>query len=303
MSISLRRTLVPASFLLVLGAVATSRAVWTQDPAAVDLVIEPLSGPVSVLYGRGGNIGFSNGPDGMLVVDSQFGWLAPKIEAALLERQKESPSFLINTHMHSDHTGGNAILGRYGTIVAHTNTRGRLIDEQSAAGGELSDEAKAGLPMVTFDENLSIHFNGEEVKLIHLQASHTDTDVAVWFTGSNVLHLGDTFFAGAFPFVDLARGGNVQGLIASLSRVMDLIDDETKIIPGHGKVAGTAELGVYIEVLIECSGRVSEALAAGKTLEQMVEMELLGDYAPEWGAGYINAEQFLNALVGSVEAR
>ena len=299
MSSSLRRFLAPASFLLVLGTVATSSSLWRQDAAAVDLGIEPVNGPVSVLYGRGGNIGFSNGPDGMLVIDSQFDWLAPKIEAALKERQADGPSFLVNTHVHGDHTGGNAILGQYGSIVAHTNTRGRLISE----AGELSEVQRAGLPVITFDEGMSIHFNGEEVKLIHLATSHTDTDVAVWFTGSNVLHLGDTFFAGAFPFVDVGRGGNVSGLIDSLNRIVELIDEDTKIIPGHGRVCGPAELATYMDMLVECRSRVAEALAAGKTLPEMVEMELLGDYAPEWGAGFINAEQFLNALVASAEAR
>ena len=303
MSLSLRCFIAPASFLLLLGAVATSSSVWKQDPAAVDLGIEPVHGPVSVLYGRGGNIGFSNGPDGMLVIDSQFDWLAPKIEAALLERQKEGPSFLINTHVHGDHTGGNAILGKYGSIVAHTNTRGRLITERGGASGELNDAAKAALPVITFDESMSIHFNGKEVKLIHLATSHTDTDVAVWFAGSNVLHLGDTFFAGAFPFVDVERGGNVSGLIDSLNRVMEMINSDTKIIPGHGRVGGLAELGTYLEMLIECQGRVAEALASGKSLEQMIEMQLLGDYAPEWGAGFINADQFLSALVSSAGGR
>jgi len=303
MPFTLRRFVAPASFLLLLGAVATSSSDWQQDAAAVELGIESVNGPVSVLYGRGGNIGFSNGPDGMLVIDSQFDWLAPKIEAALLERQKEGPSFLINTHVHGDHTGGNAILGKYGSIIAHTNLRSRLISERGGASGELDDDAKAALPVITFDETLSIHFNGEEVKLIHLATSHTDTDVVVWFTGSNVLHLGDTFFAGAFPFVDVGRGGNVSGLIDSLNRVMDMIDADTKIIPGHGRVCGPAELAVYVEMLIECRSRVAEGLSAGKSLEQMIEMNLLGDYAPEWGAGFINAEQFLNALVASAGGR
>ncbi|MFT7664854.1 MAG: cyclase, partial [Planctomycetota bacterium] len=247
---------------------------------------------------RGGNIGFSNGPDGMLVIDSQFDWLAPKIEAALLKLQADGPSFLVNTHVHGDHTGGNAVLGKYGSIVAHTNTRGRLISE----AGEQSDAVNDKLPTITFDESMSLHFNGEEVKLIHMAGSHTDTDVAVWFTGSKVLHTGDLFFAGAFPFVDVGRGGNVDRLIGSVEALLAMIPDDAKIIPGHGQVCGPAEFRVYLEMLIECRGRVAEALEAGKSLEEMVAMELLGDYAPEWGAGFIGAEQFLGAIVASISA-
>ncbi len=287
---------------IAFGSLLTLAAFARQDPDTVELLLEPVSGSVSCLYGRGGNIGVSHGPDGLLIVDDQFDWLAPKIEERLAELADEGPRFVLNTHFHGDHTGGNAHFGRTATIIAHENVRRRLAEGLGGRGREVPPAPAEALPVVTYpgDGGLSLHFNGEEIRLFHIPSAHTDGDSAVWFTGSGVLHLGDTFFAGRFPFVDVASGGDVRGLIAGIERVLEEVPEDIRIIPGHGDVCGVAELRVYLEVLRECARRVSEALADGRTLEEMRSMQLLGDYAPTWGAGFIDADGFLGALVGSL---
>lgn len=286
------RTVVP----LALAALLCAAAATSQDPAAVELRLVPVGGSVSCLYGQGGNIGVSDGPDGLLVVDSQFEWLAERIDGRLRELSERGPVFLVNTHFHGDHTGGNARLGAGAVVVAHENVRKRLV-----AGDRRKEPAPPeALPAVTYgDGGLALHWNGEEVRLFHVPSAHTDGDTAVWFTGSKVLHLGDVFFAGRFPYVDVASGGSVAGMIAGVRDVLDRVPADTRIIPGHGEVCGPAELRAYLAMLEEVAGRVREALAAGRSVQEMKELRLLEDYARTWSWS-MGADAFLEVLAASL---
>ena len=222
--------------------VVASRAAAQQDFSDVRIEVTPVAGNVYVLEGRGGNIGASVGADGILIVDDQFAPLAEKIRAALKKVNPGELQFVLNTHWHGDHTGGNRVFGTEATIIAHTNVRGRLSTPQTVRGRDVEPLPIEALPVITFDESLSIHFNGEEIRVIHFPHGHTDGDSVVFFTGSNVVHMGDTFFAGRFPFVDLASGGDVKGLTRNIQTVIDRLGADAKIIPGHGPLSTPQDL-------------------------------------------------------------
>ena len=282
-----------AMFVLALGS-----ATVLGRQQGVEIVVDEVGGSVSVLYGRGGNIGLSVGDDGLLLIDTQFAELADPIRAELAKRVDGGPVFLVNTHFHGDHVGGNVELGRGAQIVAHANVRRRMAGGLGSRGRTVQPSPAAALPDVTFEDGLSIHFNGEEVRLIHLPGAHTDGDVVVWFTGSNVVHFGDALFNGRFPFLDVGSGGRASGAIAGLERVLALVPDDVRVIPGHGQVCGVPEVRTYIEMLRETSSRVQQATAAGRSVKEMQEMRLLDDYA-DWG----DTGSFLGMLAASLAAQ
>lgn len=232
-----------------------------QDFSKVEVKAIPVSKNIYMLTGAGGNIGVSVGPDGILIVDDQFAPLAEKIEAALKQLNPGKLKFVLNTHYHGDHTGGNAHFGRQAHIIAHSNVRKRL-------GGK-AGESKPELPVITFDDRLSVWFNGEEIRLVHVPAAHTDSDSIVHFTGANVIHFGDTFFSGRFPNIDLAGGGDVRGYIRNVADALKKTPADAKLIPGHGPLSTVKELKEFHEMLVETSGIVEKAIAAGKTLDQI----------------------------------
>ena len=289
---STRRMTAITTFALVLGS-----AVVLGRPQSVEVVIEKVGGVVSVLYGRGGNIGLSIGDDGLLLIDSQFANIAEPIQAALAKHTEGAPVFLVNTHFHSDHVGGNALLGRGAQIVAHANVRRRMAAGLGVQGQRTEPAPAEALPDLTFEDTLAIHFNGEEIKLIHLPGAHTDGDVVLWFTGSNVVHFGDTLFLGRFPFIDVESGGGLAGSIAGLDRLLALLPEDARVIPGHGRVGGISELREYVEMLRETGTRVRQATAAGRSVREMVEMRLLEDYS-SWG----DTDGFIALLAACVAA-
>ena len=212
-------------------------AVAQDDFSKVEIKATKISGNVYMLEGSGGNIGVSVGTDGILIVDDQFAPLAEKIRAALKTLGDGKLKFILNTHWHGDHTGGNAQFGREAPIIAHDNVRKRLSTEQRSELFKQTTPAspKEALPVITFDQSLSVHFNGEEIRVIHFPHGHTDGDSVIFFTTSNVVHLGDDFFAGRFPFVDLESGGSVQGLTKNIADIIPKIPAGAKLIPGHGR--------------------------------------------------------------------
>src|SRR5262245_26696505 len=235
----LRRSLVPL-FVGLLGlGLAFGRA---QQPAEVTVRAEKVAGAVSVLFGDGGNIGVSAGPDGLLIVDDQFEREAPAIEAELAKLapapDRAAPRFLVNTHHHDDHTDGNKHFGKQAVVVAHENVRTRLVTGKAPP---------QSLPVVTYADGLALHWNGEEIRVFHVPEGHTDGDSVVWFKGSNVVHMGDLYFQIGYPFVDLAGGGNVLGLTEGVRHVLDELPDGVRVIPGHGAVTGKAELAEYVK--------------------------------------------------------
>src|SRR4030095_16428092 len=204
------------------------------------------------------------GDDGLLIVDDQFAPLADKIRAALKGIADKKLHFILNTHWHGDHTGGNVAFGPEGTIIAHDNVRKRLSTEQKSTvfNRTTPPSPKEALPVITFDKTLTVHFNGEEIRAIHFPHGHTDGDSVIFFTGSNVVHMGDDFFAGRFPFVDLESGGNVEGLTKNIGDIVAKLPADVKIIPGHGPLSTVNDLKLYHRMLLETTEVVRKKIAA-----------------------------------------
>jgi glyoxylase-like metal-dependent hydrolase (beta-lactamase superfamily II) len=262
--------------------------------AQVQIKTTAVAKNVHMLEGSGGNIGVSVGPDGILIVDDQFAPLAAKIEAALKQLNPGSLKYVLNTHWHGDHTGGNAHFGKQASIVAQENVRKRLADNP--------DTPKEALPVVTFNQGASIFFNDDEIRLIHLGPGHTDGDSVIWFKGANVVHMGDQFFNGRFPFVDLASGGDVGGLVKNIEAVLKQIPADAKVIPGHGPLGTVADLKTFHEMLVETTGVVKRALAAGKSLDE-VKAAGLPDKWKDWGTGFINTSRWLEITYNNFAKR
>ena len=276
------------------------------DWSKIEIKVTKVGGNVYMLEGAGGNIGVSVGPDGILIVDDQFAPLADKIKAALKTLGEGKLKFVLNTHYHGDHTGGNVAFGPDALIIAHANVRKRLSTEQVSKFFNRTTPAspKEALPVITFEQAVSIFFNGEEIKVIHFPKGHTDGDSIIFFPTSNVVHMGDDFFNGRFPVVDLEAGGdvegltnNVGGLIERLSKVPGL-----KIIPGHGPLTDIEGLKAYHNMLIQTTDIVRKRMAAGKTLDQ-IKAEGLPEEWKTWGSGFINTNRWLELIYNSLSAK
>jgi len=268
----------------------TAHSASAQDQFA-DVTIEtiPVAGNISMLVGQGGNIGVSAGEDGILIVDDQYAPLAGRIREALAELGTDTPKFLLNTHFHGDHTGGNADFGMESLIVAHENVRVRL------ASGDAPAQA---LPVVTYDDDITIHFNGEDITLIHMPAGHTDTDSVVLFEDSGVIHMGDHFFNGGFPFVDLGSGGTVQGYLSNLEKILSWIDDDTRVIPGYGALASKADLLEFYNVVRDTSVAIRIKKSQRMSKDEIVA-EGLDPSLESWGQGFISEQRWIETVFDS----
>ena len=285
-----RRSHLRRALLVLLAAVGNAAFAGPADRfAAVEVTATAVQGSVHMLEGAGGNIGVSVGSDGTLIVDNQFLPLAERIVAAIAGVGGALPSFVLNTHFHGDHTGGNPFFGRSGAILAHDNVRVRL------AG---SGVPAVGLPTITYNDRLRLHFNGDEIDVVHLPRGHTDGDSLVWFKNSGVAHMGDHFFNGRFPFVDVLGGGSVDGLLDNLRQAIDMLPGDTRVIPGHGPLAGIADIETAIEVIEASQAVVRKAVAAG-TLEAL-KRDGFGRWS-EWGSGFISEERWIAIVVQSDE--
>jgi len=284
---------------------ALAVAVAAQDEEVEIRVVDVAPG-VHMLVGRGGNLGVSSGPDGVFLIDDQFAPLTAKIRAALAKISDAPVRFLVNTHWHSDHTGGNENFAKLGAvIVAHDNVRRRMSKEQFMAAFDRTVPASppAALPVVTFGGDVTLHWNGDEIHALHVPAAHTDGDAIVHFRKANAIHAGDVYFAGGYPFIDLDSGGGIEGLIAAVERVLALSDEDTAIIPGHGELSNRAELSRHRTMLVSVRDRVKQAIAAGKTLRALLAEEPLADFDEEWGGGFVDSEDFLRTVYTSLSSR
>jgi glyoxylase-like metal-dependent hydrolase (beta-lactamase superfamily II) len=267
-----------------------------RDFSQVQIQSEKVAGNVHMLAsGVAGNIGVSAGADGILIVDDQFAPLADQIKASLATIATGEPAFVINTHWHGDHTGGNEVFGPRAVIVAHDNVRKRLAAGSQTPGRTAPPVAGAALPELTYADAVTIHFNGEAIRVVHLPPGHTDGDSYVHFVGSNVFHLGDDFFAGRFPFVDLDSGGSVTGLAENIARLIGEIPAGAKIIPGHGPVAGLDDLKKYHHMLVATTDIVRKAKGSGVSLEELKQQGLGEEWKP-WSWAFINEGRWIEIV-------
>ncbi|HVS13915.1 MAG TPA: MBL fold metallo-hydrolase [Thermoanaerobaculia bacterium] len=282
--------------IVVTGAAAASAQ---QDFSNVQVASEKVAGAVHMLStGIAGNIGVSAGPDGILIVDDQFAPLADKIRSALQAIAPGDLEFVVNTHWHGDHTGGNEVFGREAVIVAHTNVRKRLMTGASGER-EVPPAPAVALPVITYDDGVSVHFNGEEIRVVHLPPGHTDGDSYVHFTGSNVVHLGDDFFSGRFPYVDLASGGSPEGLRDNIGRLLGELPADVRIIPGHGPLSTIDDLRAYHEMLVDTIDQLKTAKAAGRTLDE-VKAAGFGERWASWSWSFITTERWAEIVYRSL---
>jgi cyclase len=298
-------TLRTAASAIVAVAVVAFRPAAGQPPdfSQVTIKTESLAAGVHMLAGAGGNIGLSVGDDAAFIVDDQFAPLTEKIVAAIKALTDKPVKFVINTHWHGDHTGGNENFGKAGAvIVAHDNVRKRLSTEQfnEFFKRTMPPAPKDALPIVTFSESATLHLNGDEVRMVHVAPAHTDGDSIVHFTKANVLHMGDLYFNGSYPFIDVSSGGDVNGIVAAADQALAIANESTKIIPGHGPLGTKSTLKQYRDVVATVRDRVAALIKEGKTLADVQAARPSKEFDAIWGTGFSKGEQFVAIVYSSL---
>jgi len=289
----------------IVGAVAlTLSSAVAQKYDKVEIKSIELAKGVYMLTGAGGNMGVSVGEGGVFLIDDQFAPLTPKIKAAIAKLSDKAVKFVINTHWHSDHTGGNENLGREGLIiVAHDNVRKTMSKDQVIAmfNANVPAAPEVALPSITFSDTTTFYLNGEELRVRYLQPSHTDGDSIVQFKNANVIHTGDIFFNGFYPFIDVDHGGAINGMIANATTIIGLAGADTKIIPGHGPQATRDQLIAYRDMLITARDNVKALVDAGKTEAQTLAAKPTADLDKEWGDGFLKPDAFVKTVYASLK--
>jgi len=274
-----------------------------QDFSGVEIKVVPVAGGISMLEGQGGNLGVSVGEDGVFLIDDQYAPLTDKILAAIKGLSDRPIRFVLNTHWHGDHTGGNENLGKAGTlIVAHDNVRVRMSTEQfiKAFNSTVPKSPKDALPVVTFNDTVTFHLNGEEIHAFHVPPAHTDGDSVVHFRNADVVHTGDLFFNGLYPFIDVSSGGSVDGVIAAVEKILAMTGEGTKLIPGHGPLGTRADLIAYRDMLQSIRASVAALVAAGKNLEEVKAAGPTAAFDEKWGQGFLSPDNFLAIVYTSL---
>jgi len=296
------------AIISVIGALSImdETAVAQQgDFSKVQIKVTKVSGNIYMLEGAGGNIAASVGEDGIVIVDDQFAPLAEKIQAALKDITNKPVRFIINTHYHGDHTGGNEPFSNAGsTVIAQDNVRKRLESGGTAGnGGSLKMEnkpaSKGALPIITFENDVTVHLNGEDIRALHFPAGHTDGDAIIFFPKNNVVHMGDDFVRYGFPFIDVASGGSVQGMISAMEKVMAMLPPDVKVIPGHGALSNLDDVRAFVKMLKETSSEVQKAIDRRQTLEQMKQAKILAPWQ-KFSGDFINTDAFIETLYYSL---
>lgn len=279
-------------------AIAAATPVFAQPPPPPpqpEIRVERIAPGVAVLFGRGGNIGVSYGPDGTVLIDDQYAPATGRVVAAARALDPDPVRFVINTHWHGDHTGGNENLGRAGSvIVAHDNVRRRMTMEQVVRGERVPPSPAGALPVITFSETTTFHLNGDEMLVTHVHDAHTDGDSLVYWRRANVLHMGDTWFNGMLPFIDLDSGGSIDGAIAAVETALGLASEQTRIIPGHGPVGSRADLVGYRDMLRTIRDGVARAIRQRRTLAQIQALRLADRYGRP--NAFISPESFVETV-------
>lgn len=289
------------SISLILFWLVYAQIAIGQDEVKIESI--KVTDQIYMFTGSGGNLGLFIGQDGTFLIDDQFAPLTEKIIAEVKAVGGDFPKFLINTHYHGDHTGGNENLGKGGTlIISHDNVRDRLRNGAFIREFNMKMAAvdPAGLPVITFSEDISFHLNGDTVQAIHVPHSHTDGDAIIYFSSANVIHAGDVIFSGFYPFIDVSHGGSIKGMINGVKLILSLSDENTKIIPGHGPLTNRAELSSYLTMLETAYERLRKLKADGKTAQEAIAAKPLADLEEEWGDGLFNGDKWIEIIYPGV---
>ena len=296
-----------AGLVLAISLLPCAAIAQEQDFSKVQIKVTKVSGNIYMLQGAGGNIAASVGEDGIVIVDDQYAPLADKIQAALknLGITDKPVRFVINTHYHGDHTGGNAPFSNSGsTIIAQDNVRKRLESGGTAGNGgslkmEVKPADKATLPVITFEHDVTVHLNGEDIRALHFPAGHTDGDAVIFFPKNNVVHMGDDFVRYGFPFIDVASGGSVQGMAAAMEKVSNQLPKDVKVIPGHGDLSNLDDVRAFVQMLKETSAAVQKAIDEHKTIDQIKQEKILEPWK-KWSGEFIDSDKFIETLYNSL---
>ena len=296
----------PYRYFLVFLSILISSGTQAQEDkyAGVEIKTHQVAPGIYMLVGEGGNIGVSAGADGVFMIDDQFAPLTGKITAAVAALSDQPIRFLVNTHWHYDHSGGNENLGNQGVLImAHDNVYERMSrdTEIAAFNTVVPASPKVALPVITFNDNVTFHLNGEEIRVVHYRNSHTDGDSVIHFRNANVVHTGDIWFNGFYPFIDVSSGGSIDGVISSIRTLINLVDDDTRIIPGHGPLGDKQGMQGYLEMLEAVRDRMNRLIAEGKSLEEIIELKPNADYDATLGSGFINPDKFLQILYSDLK--
>ena len=297
----MRNILFATVILLLANAFVTAQE---KDFSKVQMKVSKVAGNIYMLEGAGGNIGASVGDDGIVIVDDQYAPLADKIQVALKGITDKPVRFVINTHYHEDHTGGNAIFQKNAPVIAHENVRKRLQEGGTAGNGgsvhiEAKPQPKDALPIITFGHDITVHLNGEDIRALHFPAGHTDGDSIIFFPKANVVHMGDDFVTYGFPFIDVDGGGSINGMIDAVEKVIPQLPPDVKVIPGHGPVSNLDDVRAYLKMLKDTRDAVQSALKQGKTLEQMKQEKILDPWK-KYSGDFISEDAFLETLYNSL---
>ncbi len=293
---NLQRSAVPGT---ALAAALLTAPLAGQDFEAVEIKTIKAAEGVYMLVGAGGNIGVSVGSDGVFMIDDQFAPLTAKIEAAVRTISDQPIRFVVNTHWHRDHTGGNENLGKVGAIlVSHENVRRRMSTTQflEAFQTTVQPAPEGALPQITFTDEMTFHWNDDEIQIFHVPGAHTDGDSIIRFTKKNVVHMGDTFFNGMYPFIDASSGGSIEGMIDAAERVLEFADGDSRIIPGHGELGGVDDLRRYRDMLRTVAGRLRPLIDAGRTRQQIIAARPTEDLDETWGGGFMKPDQWVGIV-------
>lgn len=294
----------PHIIALVIAVLLTSTSVPAQDDQKVEYVPTTLSGTLTMLKGSGGNIAISAGEDGVYIIDDQLEPLTDQLLVAIGEISDQPIRFIINTHYHGDHVGGNEVIGKGGAvIIAHDNIHTRMISDQFSSFFDKTTPAwpKDALPVITFNDRVTLHFNGEIATVYHVPNGHTDGDAIVHFPASDVIHMGDIYFNGLYPYIDLDGGGSIHGMIAGAELGLSIAGDATKIIPGHGPLSNKAGLVEYRDFLVQARNNVQQLIDEGKSLEEAVTARPTEQWDAILGEVWITPEQMVTFIYNSLQ--
>ncbi len=295
------------AILIALGLTGLAAPpIHAQDFDDVQIETTQVGPGVYMLTGSGGNLAVSVGEDGVFLVDDQYAPLTEKILAAIRSISDEPVRFVINTHWHGDHVGGNENIGQAGALIlAHDNVRKRMSVEQFMEAFDRTVPASplAALPVVTFSEAVTFHINGGELHAFHVDSAHTDGDAMIHFRDANVIHMGDVYFNGLYPFVDFSAGGSIDGIIAATKKALEIVDDDTRIIPGHGPLSNETELEAYLDMLVGVRDAIWERIAMGSDRDAVIAAEPTARWDEAWGAGWLTPEQFVGIVYSDLSRK